>query len=709
MDKLINTQTTNNTYDPFLQSSLINLITSATGEANKPYTPYTGARLAGFSPDELQAQGLIRSGLNKEQGYFDQASGALSSGLSQINNLQGRTTWNQQAADQYMNPFIQNVVNTTTDDATRNLQRQLTDQRSKQALTGSFGGSRGAIGQQNLISEGNRDLQSTLANLYKGGYENAQQQFNADRQFSGSLATLYGQAGEGLAGLGARQSAYRSGQTQDLMSAGTTQRNLAQANLNSAYGDWENQQGWNKNQMNYLSGILSGTPLQNFQTGVTQVSTPTYPTDTSGTLLGSISAGLGIAGNLGNAFKSVFGDSNAKAKGGLVKKYAGGGKVQKFNEGGKPRSDTYFEDISKEQLLNEYKNLAGEDPSRLRDFLSQALLTPGYGGSMLIGRGMDKAASGLSNLSDWLMTPRSERKGAPSGEAIAPEAFFEALGRASGESSAPTPSLAQQEPLPSLTNGLVGEPTAAQQTTPQGMSQQQESFSSEQPFTQGIMDTPPVDYNTNIADLFSRPEESFMDKMFSPNPLLMAGLGMMSANAQYNPYDTWANMAAGAKNALTDYEASKTQRNKADQDLMSSKAQAILGAGQNAETARSNRARESIDFQRLQETQRGNRALEELRRAEEAVKTNAPMTEKDYVNIVDTYSKVIGELNEQIEMNKGDEAVTSTLKQQRLVLNAQLEQLQLRRVRDAQLGFLGGEDSTAGVMSLGYGPNIVEK
>ena len=76
-----------------------------------------------------------------QQPVLDKAGTALNKGLSTLDTTGGN--WDSTVAQQYMNPYIQNVVNATTDEATRNNQKQLSTLRANNVLTGSFGGSRG--------------------------------------------------------------------------------------------------------------------------------------------------------------------------------------------------------------------------------------------------------------------------------------------------------------------------------------------------------------------------------------------------------------------------------------------------------------------------------------------------------------------------------------------------------------------------------------
>ena len=90
-------------------------------------------------------------------------------------------TFDSGAAQQYMNPYLQQSLNPQLDEARR--QSEITAQQNNAAMTkaGAFGGSRQAI----LTAENQRNLGTNQANItgqgYNTAYTNAMGQFNADQ------------------------------------------------------------------------------------------------------------------------------------------------------------------------------------------------------------------------------------------------------------------------------------------------------------------------------------------------------------------------------------------------------------------------------------------------------------------------------------------------------------------------------------------------
>lgn len=184
---------------------------------------------------------------------------------------------------------------------------------------------------------------ATIGNLTEADQRNAMQaaqlsgqlrNADLDRQLSignsvGNLANTDAaralQAGNALSSLGtARQTAGYT-DANALSGIGAAQQALNQTGLNTAYGDFQNQRDWNKNNLSWLSGILSGsakpTTTTTTQPGQSQTSQ----------VLGGLTSGLGLLGATG-AFGSDGWLSSLFAEGGRVKLAEGG--LARYADGG---------------------------------------------------------------------------------------------------------------------------------------------------------------------------------------------------------------------------------------------------------------------------------------------------------------------------------------------------------------------------------------
>jgi hypothetical protein len=285
-----------------------------------PYQAYRGERIAQFTP--LQQQAF--------QGATTMApSAATGQGINIAGQAAGRamnTSYDPYAtgqfgaqAGQYMDPYMQNVVDIQQREAQRAADIAGTQRGAQAVQAGAFGGSRQAI----MDAEAARNLATQKGDIQARGlqdaYGRAQTQFNTEQQLR-EQSKQYG-AGLGLQGLqtaitGAQNlgvlgnQQFQQGMDVNKLQAGygTQQQQQVQNILSQQYQDFQDQKRFPYQQLEFQSNLLRGTP-----SGTTQTMYSAAPSPISQV------AGLGTA---------AYGLSSlAKAKGGTVKAYAKGGKV----------------------------------------------------------------------------------------------------------------------------------------------------------------------------------------------------------------------------------------------------------------------------------------------------------------------------------------------------------------------------------------------
>lgn len=254
-----------------------------TDTAQNPYKPYEANRIAGFSPLQQQAQqqaaNMQTSGAT---GFGTQLAGAA--GLGALGARYDPTQFQADqfggdAAQQYMSPYMQNVVDIQQREAQRQGDIAGTQLASQATKSGAFGGGRQAIMQ----AEAARNLAQQKGDIQARGlqssYEQAQNQFNADQarrmqaQQLAEQSKQYG-AGYGMQGLqtalqGAGQLGTLGGQQfaqgmdiNKLQNAyGGQQQALQQQGLTQAYQDFQNQQNYPYKQLGFMSDMIRGLPL----------------------------------------------------------------------------------------------------------------------------------------------------------------------------------------------------------------------------------------------------------------------------------------------------------------------------------------------------------------------------------------------------------------------------------------------------------------
>jgi hypothetical protein len=312
----------------------------AKGEAltdisQNPYQTYGGDRTADFG--ELQNTAMTGAKTMAPASQLGAATGlAGMAGMGALgtNYQAGRFSGGQfgnRAAEQYMNPYMQNVVDVQQREAQRQADIAGTQRGAQAVRSGAFGGSRQAItdaeAARNLALQ-KGDIQAQGSNA---AFQQAQAQFNADQarrmqaQQLGEQSRQYG-AGLGMQGLQTGlQAASTLGQLggqqfqqgmdiNKLQSAyGGMEQAQRQQDLDIAYQNFTNQQNYPYKQLGFMSDLLRGTPTGS--SSVTQMYQP------PGSSLGQL-AGIGTG---------IYGLSKFMAEGGEVNSYADGGVTSEGN------------------------------------------------------------------------------------------------------------------------------------------------------------------------------------------------------------------------------------------------------------------------------------------------------------------------------------------------------------------------------------------
>lgn len=182
--------------------------------------------------------------------------------------------------DQYMNPYLSNVV-----DATRgefDYMRDLADTQAMQEATGAGAafGNRAQIARGERAGQLDRAQASTMADIYSGGFNQAMQNYMADRARTGQLALGGGQLAGQIGQAGAQFDLARGGanlQAQEMLRA-----------LQERAG---NEGLWRSQQALELRNLGLG-PYGTSQSGG-------GGSNTFGNILGGAATGFGIGGPIG--------------------------------------------------------------------------------------------------------------------------------------------------------------------------------------------------------------------------------------------------------------------------------------------------------------------------------------------------------------------------------------------------------------------------
>jgi hypothetical protein len=269
---------TTNTLDPQYSGVVYGNYDRAQALANTPFQPYTGQRVAGFSPTQLQAQAAF-TGI----GQGDQGSAPLQTGIGVASGVSGYqpqtvSTMPLTGVDLsgYMNPYTQQVINSTLSDLGRQQQVQDTNDASAATKAGAFGGSRSAVLQSLDDANFARTAAQTAANLNQANFSQAQAAAQSDLQrqlAAGQLNQAAGLQGTGLnlnaanslATMGGQQLNQALARAGALSTAGDAQQQNQQAQLDAAYQQWQLAQQYPIQMQQLLNSAVQLIP----QTGTT--------------------------------------------------------------------------------------------------------------------------------------------------------------------------------------------------------------------------------------------------------------------------------------------------------------------------------------------------------------------------------------------------------------------------------------------------------
>lgn len=271
------------TLAPWAGEYVTGMLGKAQALAEMPYQQYTGALTPGAS--QLQQQAFAGLGALQTPAGIGQAEqrtaqlGQQMGGLSYAPGTFTADTFTTEAAQQYMNPYLQTALNPQLEEAKRQAEIQRVQQAGRLTKAGAYGGSRQAIMESELA----RNLQQNLANItgqgYSQAYQAAQQAFTADQarklqaQQALEQSRQYG-AGFGLQGLQAATQAAQqqaalaqAGQQAGIrglesqLSAGQTQRDIEAQGLAADYRRFQEERDYPYKMLQFQQSMLQQLPI----------------------------------------------------------------------------------------------------------------------------------------------------------------------------------------------------------------------------------------------------------------------------------------------------------------------------------------------------------------------------------------------------------------------------------------------------------------
>lgn len=316
-------ETTSGTQIPqYVQDQHQNNLNLGNTLADRPYQPYTGPRIAGFTPDQQASFQTVRTAASPSN-TLGTGWGVANQVQQDLGNWQGMDrgsvrdvhaqTFPGANLDAYLNPYTKTVTDQTLGQLGRQNDILQNQNRARAAAAGAFGGSRGAIIEaeqdRNYLDQAAR----TARELNLQGFNTAAglQQADANRSLQADMSNqgMDFQVGSlnqqqalqamqaRLGAAGQMQSSSLADQQRQLGFAsalggvGQQQQGMDQSNYDLAYQDFMRQQGYPAEELQLRQGLLAG-PFNQTQTSSTK-------TDNTGQMVGS---GMMAAATMAAAF-----------------------------------------------------------------------------------------------------------------------------------------------------------------------------------------------------------------------------------------------------------------------------------------------------------------------------------------------------------------------------------------------------------------------
>lgn len=270
------------------------LLSRLKGIGQTDYSPYAGARVAQFSPEQTAALAAMQRPGGAAGDIYQQ-------GLQIAQQAAGPIT--EADINRFMNPYTGSVVDTTLNSMQRGFDRDVNSLKGDAISAKAFGGDRAGIAEATLRSQQADSRAKVEADLRARGFDSATANALAERQqMTSSLPGIF-QAAQGI-----------EGGWQSAFNAGEAQRALSQANFDVPYQDYLEERAYPYQQLQFMAGIGTGVGSQ---MGGTTTGNSTSKTQTPGPSIFSQIAGLGL-GFMGLPTNSIGGSWFGRAEGGRV-------------------------------------------------------------------------------------------------------------------------------------------------------------------------------------------------------------------------------------------------------------------------------------------------------------------------------------------------------------------------------------------------------
>ena len=273
------------------------------------FVPYAGQTLADVTAQQKTAQEGIAGLVGTQKPIFDEAGVLV---------RQGTEKATAEALQPYMNPYQQAVTDIAKRDAQERFEQTTLPSIRKQAIdAGAFGGSRAAMRESQAQDAQARLLADLQAKGDLAAFQNAQQQFAAQKAREAQTA-------EGLTGLGTAQYGAQLKELGQLEAVGREEQQRQQQLLDESYKRFLQERQFPEQQLGQYQQIVAGVPVG--QSSITKTPQQFQPSP--------IAQAIGTGTGLANIYGAFSGNPNFNPIPAAGKIAASGGQVIAAETGG---------------------------------------------------------------------------------------------------------------------------------------------------------------------------------------------------------------------------------------------------------------------------------------------------------------------------------------------------------------------------------------
>ena len=273
------------------------------------FVPFEGQTLADVTAQQKAAQEGIAGLVGTQKPIIDEAGVLVRGGAE-------RAT--AEALQPFMNPYQQAVTDIAKRQAQEQFEQEILPGLRKQAIdAGAFGGSRAAMRESQAQDAQARLLADLQAKGDLAAFQNAQQQFAAQKAREAQTA-------EGLTGLGTAQYGAQLKELGQLEAVGREEQQRQQQLLDESYKRFLQERTFPEQQLGQYQQIVAGVPIQ--QSSITKTPQQFQPSP--------IAQAIGTGTGLANIYGAFSGNPNFNPIPAAGKIAASGGQVIAAETGG---------------------------------------------------------------------------------------------------------------------------------------------------------------------------------------------------------------------------------------------------------------------------------------------------------------------------------------------------------------------------------------